>query len=211
MKASIKLQPVTALYIRTSTDKQDTGADMQLNELTKFMEKSDIENYVIYEDKAVSGAKAKRPSFDLMKQDIRKGKIKSVVTYSLSRLGRKCSILTDLRRLLDQKNVSLVMLQEKIDTNTIDGNFMFHIHGAVAELNRDETRRNTLAGCETARKKGKVWGKPKTRPSEKRRKLHGQGASIRNIAETCGCSKGSVQAEIKLLKEGRPIIQWKNQ
>ena len=37
MKASIKLQPVTALYIRTSTDKQDTGADMQLNELTKFI------------------------------------------------------------------------------------------------------------------------------------------------------------------------------
>jgi len=211
MKASIKLQPVTALYIRTSTNKQDTGAETQFNALSKFMAESDIENYVVYEDKAVSGAKEKRPEFDLMKQDIKKGKIKSVITYSLSRLGRKCGILTDLRRLLDQKNVPLIMLQEKIDTNTIEGNFMFQIHGAVAELNRNEIRRSTLAGCANARKKGKVWGWPKTRPSEMIRKLFKQGASIRNIAETCGCSTGSVQAEIRLLKSGRPIIQWENQ
>ena len=57
MKLNIKLDPVTALYIRTSCNKQDSGADTQLNELTKFMAQSGIEDYVVYKDKAVSGAK----------------------------------------------------------------------------------------------------------------------------------------------------------
>jgi len=210
MKANIKLAPKTALYIRTSTNKQDTGADMQFNELTKFLAQSEIEDYVLYEDKGISGAKENRPAFNLMKQDIKKGKVKSVVTYSLSRLGRKCSILSDLRRLLDSKHVPLIMLQEQIDTNTVDGNFMFHIHGAVAEHARDETRRNTIAGCEEARRKGKVWGFKKTRPSARIRRLHQQGESIRSIAAKCNCSKGAVQAEVKQLKQGREIIKWKS-
>ena len=209
MQANIKLRPVTALYIRTSTNKQDTGAETQLNELTKFMAQSNIENYVIYEDKGISGAKEKRPAFDEMKQDIRKGKIKSVVTYSLSRLGRKSHILSELRRLLESKGVSLVMLEEKINTSTVDGSFMFQIFGAVAELNRDQIARATVAGCEEARRKGKVWGWKKTRPSAKIRRLYQQGESYRSIAEKCDCSKGAVQAEIQQLKAGRDIIKWK--
>ena len=211
MKLNIKLDPVTALYIRTSCNKQDSGADTQLNELTKFMAQSGIEDYVVYEDKAVSGAKDSRKEFNLMKQDIKKGKIKSVITYSLSRLGRDVGFLTEFRRLVDSKGIPLIMFLDGFSTKSPNGKFMFHIHSVMAEQARDDLVKSTIAGCELARKKGKVWGWKKTRPSEKIRKLHGQGASIRNIAETCGCSKGSVQAEIKLLKEGRPIIQWKNQ
>ncbi|MBT7609985.1 MAG: recombinase family protein [Bacteriovoracaceae bacterium] len=208
MKVTINLKAITALYIRTSTDKQDNGADTQLNELMKFIEKEGITKYQIYEDKGVSGAKEKRPAFDLMKKDIRSGKIGSIITYSISRLGRKAHILTELRRLIDTKGVALIMLEENINTSTIDGNFIFHIHGAVAELNRDQIAKSTIAGLEEARRKGKVWGKPKTRPSEKIRKLHKKGDSLRTIAKKCNCSLGSVQAEIRLVKAGRDIIRW---
>ena len=208
MKLNLKLRPITALYVRTSTDKQDNGADTQINELMKFIEKEKITNYKIYEDKGVSGAKEKRPAFDLMKKDIRSGKINSVITYSISRLGRKAHILTELRRLLESRNVALIMLEENIDTSTIDGNFIFHIHGAVAELNRDQIAKATIAGLEEARRKGKTWGKPKSRPSEKIRKLYAKGLSQRVIAEKCKCSRGSVRAEIDLVKAGRDIIRW---
>lgn len=208
MKANIKLEPVTALYIRTSTSKQDTGADAQLNKLLNFMSDSGITDYVIYEDRGVSGAKAKRPEFNKMIADIKANKVKSVVTYSISRLGRQAHILNDFRRLLDAKGVSLVMLEENISTDTLNGKFIFQIHGCVAELGRDQIARATIAGLEEARRKGKTWGKPKTRPSKKIRKLHDEGLSLRAIAKECGCSLGSVQAEIKQKKAGRDIINW---
>jgi len=208
MRLTLKLKPVIALYVRTSTDKQDNGADTQLNELMKFCKQEGIENFQLYEDRGISGAKDKRPAFDLMKKDIKSGAIKSVVTYSISRLGRKAHILSELRRLLDSKGVALIMLEEKIDTSTIDGNFIFHIHGAVAELNRDQIAAATIAGLEEARRKGKHWGWKKSRPSEEIRKLYQEGLSYRKIAKACECSLGSVQAEIRLLKAGRVSIGW---
>ena len=57
------------------------------------------------------------------------------------------------------------------------------------------------AGLANARAKGKLIGRKKLRNSEMIRALRKKGLAYRAIAELCGCSHGSVHAEILAMKK----------
>ena len=62
-------------------------------------------------------------------------------------------------------------------------------------------RKRILFGLANARAKGKIIGRKKQRNSDMIRALRKKGLTYRSIADLCGCSHGSVHAEILAMKK----------
>lgn len=209
MKAS-RIKPVIAIYLRSSTGKQVASIETQKAKTKAFCQYNEFSygEYRYYTDQAVSGSKASRKALDKMLKDIEKGEVKTVLVYSLSRLGRNVAQLAGLADKLRTKKVALVSVTENIDTSTPSGSMMFNMMASFSQYERELISERTIAGLDNARAKGKKWGWKKTRPSEEIRELRKQGFGYRKIAELCNCSIGSVRAEIKAMNDNRPITVW---
>lgn len=83
---------ITALYCRLSQDDGNVGESMSIQSQKAILEKyaKDMGNYLyeFYIDDGYSGTNFNRPSFQRMIADIEDGKIDTVITKDLSRLGR---------------------------------------------------------------------------------------------------------------------------
>ncbi|MGA5435465.1 recombinase family protein [Streptomyces cellulosae] len=113
----------------------------------------------IFIDK-LSGKLASRPELDKALAVARKDD--KFVVVKLDRLGRSLRNLMDLSELLQQKGVSLVVLDQGIDTSTAAGRLFFNIIGAIAEFEHSLMVERTKQGLEAARARGRTGGqKPK--------------------------------------------------
>lgn len=83
---------ITALYCRLSQDDGNVGDSMSIQSQKAILEKYAREMgkaaYAFYVDDGYSGTNFQRPSFQRMIADIEDGKIDTVITKDLSRLGR---------------------------------------------------------------------------------------------------------------------------
>ena len=83
---------ITALYCRLSQDDGNVGDSMSIQSQKAILEKYAREMgkvaYSFYVDDGYSGTNFQRPSFQRMIADIEDGKIDTVITKDLSRLGR---------------------------------------------------------------------------------------------------------------------------
>lgn len=83
---------ITALYCRLSQDDGNVGDSMSIQSqkaiLEKFAREIGKTAYSFYVDDGYSGTNFQRPSFQRMIADIEDGKIDTVITKDLSRLGR---------------------------------------------------------------------------------------------------------------------------
>ena len=83
---------ITALYCRLSQDDGNVGDSMSIQSQKAILEKYAREigkiAYSFYVDDGYSGTNFQRPSFQRMITDIEDGKIDTVITKDLSRLGR---------------------------------------------------------------------------------------------------------------------------
>ena len=83
---------ITALYCRLSQDDGNVGDSMSIQSQKAILEKYAREigkiAYSFYVDDGYSGTNFQRPSFQRMIADIEDGKIDTVITKDLSRLGR---------------------------------------------------------------------------------------------------------------------------
>ena len=138
-------------YARVSTQ------DQKLNLQTDALEKAGCEK--IFSDTA-SGAKDNRVGLIEAIEFCREGD--SLVVWKLDRLGRSLKHLIETINLLHKKKVGFVSLQESIDTTTPGGKLIFHVFGALAEFEREIIRDRTRAGLTSARKRGRLGGRPKS-------------------------------------------------
>lgn len=113
----------------------------------------------IYEEHGVSGAQAERPALRAALAALQHGD--TLVVWRLDRLGRSLRHLIDVNNDLTDQGCYFESLTEKIDTSSAMGKFVFHILGAVAELEREIIRERTLAGMAEAAKEGRLPGRPK--------------------------------------------------
>jgi len=73
-------------------------------------------------------------------------------------------------------------MPENIDTTTANGILFFHFFGAIAQFARELIRERTVAGLASARVRGRLGGRPRTRREDsslsdlavRRPKQHGQ-------------------------------------
>ncbi len=74
-----------------------------------------------------------------------------LVVARLDRLGRSLRELIDLVGELEGRGVGFRSLKESLDTTTAGGRLIFHVFGALTELEREIIRERTIAGLESAR------------------------------------------------------------
>lgn len=174
-------------YARVSTF--DQHLDLQLNALRN----AGCE--IIYQEK-VSGAGINRPELQVMLQQLRAGD--EVVVWKLDRLGRSLSHLIELVTKFSEKAVSFTSIHDKIDTSTPTGKLIFHIFCSLAEFEREQIRKRTLAGLAAAKLKGRTGGKPKGLSEEAKKtarvaeSLYKEGYAIKLIAQQLSVSRQTV-------------------
>ncbi|TGY88745.1 resolvase [Petralouisia muris] len=116
--------PKAGLYTRLSVDdgcvdRESNSITRQKQMLTQFAEYHGIEIVETYVDDGWSGTNFERPDFKRMIADIESGKINTVITKDLSRLG--CDYLqtgyyTDMY--FPSKRVRYIAISDGIDTST---------------------------------------------------------------------------------------------
>lgn len=189
-----------ALYCRVSTGNQSTGLEAQVRALREYCTRSNISDYVIYEDENQSGTKQSRPALDRMMKDVREGFVDKVIAYSFSRYVRSVTHLLRALEEFKKLDIGFISLTENIDTNTPLGSAVFTILGAVAQLERDLVAERVRNGLANAKAKGIRIGRLKKRDSDLIRKLRASGMTFRDIAKIAKCSSGAVAAEMRALK-----------
>lgn len=149
-------------YARKSTNTQKLH--LQIDALLKY----GVSEKNIFAD-TVSGAKSKRENFDVLLSKIREGD--TIVTWKIDRVARSVSHFIKLMDEFNEKGVKFVSIQEPfIDTTSSYGKFIYTIFGAVAELERNIIIERTIAGQQSARRKGVVFGRKRGLNKEAQRK-----------------------------------------
>src|SRR6266567_1388975 len=132
-------------YARVSTDEQDVAA----------LKAAGCER--IYDEKA-SGGRWNRPKLHQLLDQLRKGDV--LVVWKLDRLSRSLrDVLTIMERVAEVK-AGFRSLTEAIDTTTPAGRMMMQMVGAFAEFERAMLRERTKAGLDSARREGRIGGRP---------------------------------------------------
>jgi DNA invertase Pin-like site-specific DNA recombinase len=147
----------------------------------------------IYQEKA-SGSKAERPELMRMLDQLSTGD--TVIIWKLDRLGRSLAHLIKLVSDLEDQGVGLLSLNDPIDTTTPQGRLVFRIFASLAEFERDVIRERTMAGVASARRRGRLLGRPKglTKNAEQKARLaeslyKDENFSVEQIARELRISK----------------------
>lgn len=143
-------------YARVSTLDQDPRH--QIDALKEFgCEK-------VFSEK-ISGVNKDRPQLQKAFDYLRPGD--TLVVWKLSRLARSLTQIINTVKQLEEKDISFVVLTQKIDTTTPEGRLFFHMNAAFDEFQREIIVENTRAGLEAAKKRGRIGGRPKAMTDEK--------------------------------------------
>jgi len=119
----------------------------------------------VFIDKA-SGKLARRPELDKALLVANRAGDQLVIT-KLDRLGRSLEHLIELAKLLQSRDVDLVVLDQGIDTSTAVGRLFFQIIGAISEFEHALMSERTMDGLAAARARGRTGGqKPKLGPRQ---------------------------------------------
>lgn len=194
-----------ALYLRTSTELQTKGLDAQLSALKIYCEQKDIQNFEIYQDFGISGARSSRPGLDSMLDQARLGKISQVIVYSFSRFARSLKHLILALEEFQSLEVSFVSITESIDLSTPLGKTIFSIIASIGELEREMIRERVRNGLKAAKARGKILGQPKKHINALPFiELKKSGLTHRQIAKTLNCSTGTVSRILSQVQMSGP-------
>ncbi|HFK1428013.1 MULTISPECIES: recombinase family protein [Bacillus] len=161
-------------YARVSTKKQ--SLDMQLDELKRY----GCEEIITEKE---SGAKKDRKELHLLLSKLRKDD--TLVVYKLDRLGRTMHQLVNLLQEFNEKGIHFVSIKDGIDTSTTMGRFLFHIFGAMAEMEREVINERVISGVAAAKARGREGGRKKAHTSQQIQGMMEMLASGKTKVEVC--------------------------
>lgn len=114
-----------------------------------------------YSDEGKSGKNITgRPEFKKMLSDIKTGKddVQVVLVFKLSRFGRNTSDTLNALQYLEDYGVSLICVEDGIDSSGPAGKLMISVLAAVAEIERDNIHVQTMEGRKQKARDGKWNG-----------------------------------------------------
>ena len=138
-------------YTRVSTAMQVDGysLDAQKAKMKAYADYNDYEIAGEYEDAGKSGKSIEgRAQFGQMMEDIKSGKdgVSYVLVFKLSRFGRNAADVLSSLQVMQDFGVNLVCVEDGIDSSKDAGKLMISVLSAVAEIERENIRVQTMEG-----------------------------------------------------------------
>lgn len=150
----------------------------------------------VFED-VISGKTFNRPGLADLLDQARPNDTLAVIR--LDRLGRSLKELLETVDDLKARGINLISLEERIDTTSAAGELVFHVFGAIAHFERRLISERTKDGLATARKHGRVPGRPPLQPAtiSALQDLVGAGKSVSQAAKHLGIGRSTAYKAIK--------------
>jgi len=175
-------------YMRVSTDGDRQVLDLQRDALLS----AGVDERHLFEDRA-SGSRGDRAGLAKALAFIRPGDC--LVVWKLDRLGRSLPHLLTTVTDLKTRGIAFRSLTEQMDTTTPQGEFLFHVFGALAQFERSLVQERVQAGLAAARRRGHRGGRPLAIDAEKLAAvtvaLEG-GATKAAVCRTFGIKRGTL-------------------
>ena len=154
VKPASQLEPKTIkvyTYTRVSTAMQIDGysLDAQRSRLKAYADFNGYEIVKEYEDAGKSGKSIEgRTEFNRMMEDIKAGVdgVSYVLVFKLSRFGRNAADVLSTLQVMQDFDVNLICVEDGIDSSKDAGKLMISVLSAVAEIERENIRIQTMEG-----------------------------------------------------------------
>ena len=147
-------------YMRVSSDGDRQVLDLQRDALLAV----GVDERHLFEDHA-SGSRGERAGLAKALAFVRPGDC--LVIWKLDRLGRSLPHLLATVNDLKTRGIAFRSLTEQMDTTTPQGEFLFHVFGALAQFERSLIQERVQAGLAAARRRGRRGGRPVAIDAEK--------------------------------------------
>ena len=139
------------IYTRVSTSIQVDGYSLeaQKERMKAYCKFNDFKIVGEYEDAGKSGKSIEgRTQFNQMINDIKLGKddVTYVLVFKLSRFGRNAADVLSTLQVMQDFGVNLICVEDGIDSSKDAGKLMISVLSAVAEIERDNIRIQTMEG-----------------------------------------------------------------
>ena len=150
-------------YTRVSTAMQvdSYSLDAQKARMKAYADYNDYEIVGEYEDAGKSGKSIEgRIAFNQMMEDIKTGKdkVSYVMVFKLSRFGRNAADVLSTLQVMQDFGVNLICVEDGIDSSKDAGKLMISVLSAVAEIERENIRVQTMEGRIQKAREGKWNG-----------------------------------------------------
>jgi len=175
-------------YMRVSTDGERQTFDLQRDALRS----AGVDERHIFEDR-VSGNRNERTGLAKALAFIKPGDC--LVVWKLDRLGRSLPHLLSTVTDLKTRGIGFRSLTEQMDTTTPQGEFLFHVFGALAQFERSLIQERVQAELAAARRRGRRGGRPTAIDSEKLAAVTAAldgGASKAAVCRTFGLKRSTL-------------------
>jgi len=162
-----------ALYIRVSTDRQakieEGSLKNQDHALARYVEMKNSfgqERWSIvdrYVDEGRSAKDTNRPAYQRMIEDVKSGRVNTILCLALSRISRSTRDLLEMVEFFRQHNIDFVCLKESVDTTTPVGRLQLTFMGGLNQFEREQTSERTSAAFLARAERGlwnggQLWG-----------------------------------------------------
>ena len=192
-------------YARVSTHKQDLGLEVQIDALKH------CDQLFIERESGSNNARSELEKALKLAQTLsKKGMQVTFTIYKLDRLTRSMFKLLKIIEQLNEHQIQLISLYEKLETDSLIGRLLCMILGFVAESELENLRFRTREGLRKAKENGvKLGAKRMSRDKEERIiELYLAGeSSIRTIAKTERISTSTIY---KVLERNKVANNRKN-
>ena len=154
---------ITALYCRLSQDDGNVGDSMSIQSqkaiLEKFAREMGKAAYAFYVDDGYSGTNFQRPSFQRMIADIEDGKIDTVITKDLSRLGRNyLESGAYIEVFFSQRHVRYIAVNDGVDSEQSGGLDITPFKNILNEFYSRDISKKVKSGKHIRALEGKFMG-----------------------------------------------------
>ncbi len=150
-----------AIYLRVSTDRQQTNA--QKHDIYEWCSKQGYDGAKLleYVDEGITGSTTNRPGLQKMLDDVRKGTITKIITFESSRLSRDFMDFLNIMALLSEKGVELEIPNKGLQGfGSSTEKLLMAVQGFVSSQFLEDHSKRVRAGMAHAKKDGKRFGAP---------------------------------------------------
>lgn len=155
-------------YLRVSTEEQaalvDGSLDNQRYRMNAFVDLKNVQEpkwgkiVEFYMDDGYSAKDTRRPAFQRMMADLKRGKINLILVNDLSRLSRNIPDFCGILESLKENDASFLSIKEQFDSTTPAGKMMLYNMINLAQFEREQTSERVALGCHARAMRGLLNG-----------------------------------------------------